>query len=81
MNPTSLQNAILKGLDWLVERTHAGREFAASPIGFYFAKLWYYEKLYPIVYTLAAAGRALALSEKLHKDATLEIRRLNDPVP
>ena len=25
-----------------------------TPIGFYFAKLWYYERLYPMVFTVAA---------------------------
>jgi len=31
-----------------------------SPIGFYFAKLWYYEKLYPIIFTVGALNRASA---------------------
>jgi squalene-hopene/tetraprenyl-beta-curcumene cyclase len=31
----------------------------ASPIGFYFAKLWYYERLYPLIFTVAALGQAL----------------------
>jgi squalene-hopene/tetraprenyl-beta-curcumene cyclase len=34
-----------------------GRE--PSPIGFYFAKLWYYEKLYPLIFTVSALGQAL----------------------
>ena len=29
-----------------------------SPIGFYFAKLWYFERLYPLIFTVAALGRA-----------------------
>jgi squalene-hopene/tetraprenyl-beta-curcumene cyclase len=29
-----------------------------APIGFYFAKLWYYERLYPLIFTVAALGRA-----------------------
>jgi squalene-hopene/tetraprenyl-beta-curcumene cyclase len=28
-----------------------------SPIGFYFAKLWYYERLYPRIFTVAALKR------------------------
>ena len=35
-----------------------GRFREPSPIGFYFAKLWYFEKLYPIIFTVAALGRA-----------------------
>ncbi|HEX7375839.1 MAG TPA: prenyltransferase/squalene oxidase repeat-containing protein, partial [Pirellulales bacterium] len=50
--------SIDRGLGFLIERTQCGRQFDPAPIGFYFAKLWYYEKLYPIVYSLAAAGRA-----------------------
>jgi squalene-hopene/tetraprenyl-beta-curcumene cyclase len=30
-----------------------------SPIGLYFAKLWYYEKLYPLIFTVSALGQAL----------------------
>jgi squalene-hopene/tetraprenyl-beta-curcumene cyclase len=29
-----------------------------TPIGFYFAKLWYYERLYPLIFTVGALGRA-----------------------
>lgn len=29
----------------------------ASPVGLYFAQLWYYEELYPIVFALAGLGR------------------------
>jgi squalene-hopene/tetraprenyl-beta-curcumene cyclase len=50
--------AVNKGLLWLVEQVEAGRLHDAAPIGFYFAKLWYYEKLYPIIFTVAALGRA-----------------------
>jgi squalene-hopene/tetraprenyl-beta-curcumene cyclase len=46
------------GLRWLVEAVEANRHHDASPIGFYFAKLWYYEKLYPLLFTLAALSQA-----------------------
>ena len=46
---------------WLVERTDEGRAFPAVPIGLYFAKLWYAERLYPLVFTLGALGRARRL--------------------
>ena len=48
-----------KGIDYLVGRVENGTFTEASPIGFYFAKLWYFEKLYPIIFTVAALGRAL----------------------
>jgi squalene-hopene/tetraprenyl-beta-curcumene cyclase len=50
--------AVNKGLAWLVQQVEAGALQHPTPIGFYFAKLWYYEKLYPIIFTVAALGRA-----------------------
>jgi squalene-hopene/tetraprenyl-beta-curcumene cyclase len=32
----------------------------ASPIGFYFARLWYYERLYPLIFPVSALGAALS---------------------
>jgi squalene-hopene/tetraprenyl-beta-curcumene cyclase len=52
-------DAVQKGVSWLVEAVESGRFREPSPIGFYFAKLWYYEKLYPLIFTVAALGRAL----------------------
>jgi squalene-hopene/tetraprenyl-beta-curcumene cyclase len=51
--------AVQKGLLWLVEAVESGRFREPSPIGFYFAKLWYYEKLYPLIFSVTALGRAL----------------------
>ncbi|HEX7446722.1 MAG TPA: prenyltransferase/squalene oxidase repeat-containing protein [Pirellulales bacterium] len=56
------QRAIERGLAWLVEAVESGRWLESSPIGFYFAKLWYYEALYPLIFTVAALGRAVARS-------------------
>ena len=39
-----------------------GRHREAAPIGFYFAKLWYYEKLYPLLFAVAALGQAIRRS-------------------
>jgi squalene-hopene/tetraprenyl-beta-curcumene cyclase len=50
--------AVRRGVAWLVEAVESGRFREPSPIGFYFAKLWYFEKLYPIIFTVAALGRA-----------------------
>lgn len=50
--------AVQKGVAWLVDAVESGRFRDPSPIGFYFAKLWYFEKLYPLVFTVAALGRA-----------------------
>ena len=52
------RSAVMKGIEYLVQRVEDGTFTDASPIGFYFAKLWYFEKLYPIIFTVAALGRA-----------------------
>jgi squalene-hopene/tetraprenyl-beta-curcumene cyclase len=51
-----------RGVAWLAERTARGTRFDPSPIGFYFAKLWYFEKLYPLIFTVAALNAARARS-------------------
>ena len=48
-----------RGLNWLLEAVESDRFLQASPIGLYFAKLWYYEDLYPIIFTASALRRAL----------------------
>lgn len=50
--------AVNNGLGWLVQQVEAGTIRNPSPIGFYFAKLWYFERLYPIIFSVAALGRA-----------------------
>ena len=55
---SSLEVAISKGICWLVSATRGGRDFKPSPIGLYFSKLWYYEGQYPVIFTVAALGRA-----------------------
>lgn len=55
----SLRPAIEKGLRWLTAAVAEGRHRETSPIGFYFAKLWYYERLYPLCFTVAALGEAV----------------------
>jgi squalene-hopene/tetraprenyl-beta-curcumene cyclase len=50
--------ALARGIHWLVERVEDGSFLNASPIGFYFAKLWYFERLYPLIFTAGALGRA-----------------------
>jgi squalene-hopene/tetraprenyl-beta-curcumene cyclase len=49
-------DVISRGLTWLVNTTGEGHHTPASPIGLYFARLWYAESLYPILF----AAQALA---------------------
>ncbi|MGQ9607084.1 MAG: prenyltransferase/squalene oxidase repeat-containing protein [Thermogutta sp.] len=51
--------AYSRGLAALATAVREGRHRVASPIGLYFARLWYYERMYPIIFALEAVGRAL----------------------
>lgn len=53
------QPALEKGLQRLVSAVHENRWRETSPVGLYFAKLWYYEKLYPLIFTVSALGHAV----------------------
>ncbi len=58
--------AVRSGVDWLLNATGQGREFPAAPIGLYFAQLWYFERLYPLAWTVsawAAAGQLTQLAD------------------
>ncbi len=49
-----------RGIGWLVQRVSDGTWTEPAPIGFYFAKLWYFEQLYPLIFTTAALRRTVA---------------------
>ncbi len=59
-NPASFETddtarlALRSGVAWLIGAIRENRHRKPSPIGFYFAKLWYYEDLYPLIFTAAA---------------------------
>lgn len=42
---------------WLALRVEAGTVEQPSPIGFYFAKLWYFEALYPLIFAVSGLNR------------------------
>ena len=58
----ALRAAVTRGAAWLIERVESGEWTQPSPIGFYFAKLWYYEKLYPLIFTVGALNRVAAVA-------------------
>ncbi|MEW6745077.1 MAG: prenyltransferase/squalene oxidase repeat-containing protein [Planctomycetota bacterium] len=59
--PDRISESVARGCAWLVARTAAGKCFDPAPLGLYFAKLWYAESLYPVVFTVAALERVLAM--------------------
>lgn len=58
-----IDSAVQLGLSWLVEAVEQDRHLEPAPIGFYFAKLWYHERLYPQIFAaqaLASASRMMS---------------------
>jgi len=60
---SEFQAAINGGVEWLEAQVVQGSVIDPTPIGFYFAKLWYFERLYPIIFTSAALRRCQQLKE------------------
>jgi len=54
-----VKKSVETGVAWLLEEVSANRHRQPSPIGFYFAKLWYYEDLYPLIFTVSTLGSAM----------------------
>jgi squalene-hopene/tetraprenyl-beta-curcumene cyclase len=52
--------AVQRGAAWLARRVENGTWRAPAPIGFYFAKLWYSERLYPLIFAVAGLAAAAA---------------------
>jgi squalene-hopene/tetraprenyl-beta-curcumene cyclase len=50
------RTAIARGRAWLERKTEGGAQFSPAPIGFYFAKLWYFEREYPVIQLVAGLG-------------------------
>ncbi|MBX3747005.1 MAG: squalene--hopene cyclase [Verrucomicrobiae bacterium] len=49
-----------RGMAWLVGRLAGDAMPEASPIGLYFARLWYWERLYPVIFAVDALRCGLA---------------------
>ncbi len=58
-----VRGGIARGAEWLILRIENGEWREPSPIGFYFAKLWYFERLYPLIFTV---GALCAVDELFH---------------
>ncbi|MCP4173942.1 MAG: squalene--hopene cyclase [Fuerstiella sp.] len=56
---TGAESAVISGANWLVGKVEDRSVADPSPIGFYFAKLWYFERLYPIIFATGALRRCL----------------------
>jgi squalene-hopene/tetraprenyl-beta-curcumene cyclase len=56
--------ACARGARRLAARIEAGDLERPAPIGLYFARLWYSERLYPIIFSVGALGSLLPVSSK-----------------
>jgi squalene-hopene/tetraprenyl-beta-curcumene cyclase len=52
------RSAVSQGVARLIKQAQTDPAMTASPIGLYFAKLWYFEDLYPLVFTVSALHKA-----------------------
>ena len=52
--------ACRRALGWLEVETSRFRRFQPLPLGLYFARLWYAEDLYPLIFTADGVSRALS---------------------
>lgn len=59
LESTAAAQGLERALAWMVAQVASGKHRRAEPIGFYFAKLWYYERLYPVTFSLSTVGRVL----------------------
>jgi len=49
-----IESHLADGVQRIVETTDCGLQTPPSPIGLYFARLWYFEELYPIIFALSS---------------------------
>jgi squalene-hopene/tetraprenyl-beta-curcumene cyclase len=52
------EDAAIRGLKWLADAVEANRHGESAPIGLHFAKLWYRERLYPLIMSTSVLGQA-----------------------
>lgn len=64
------ESPLRHGLAFLAQKTDHGRRFPPAPIGLYFAKLWYHESTYPVIWTVAALEKLRARWNR--RDAEVE---------
>lgn len=53
-----------RGVEWLLSRIDSNSFRSPAPIGLYFAKLWYFERLYPLTFAVSALARALEVASR-----------------
>ena len=59
--------AVRRGVAWMLRATMGGHHFPATPVGLYFARLWYSEELYPLIFVAGALESAAARRCQLYR--------------
>ena len=62
------QDGAQRAVDWLDRAVRSDSIGTFNPIGFYFAKLWYHEKLYPLVFSVGALARRKSAMKRQHQN-------------
>ena len=55
------RSAVSQGVAWLLNQAQSDAAMTPSPIGLYFAKLWYFEEMYPLVFAVSALQKVKSL--------------------
>ncbi len=55
-------DVLKRGLEWLAAAITG--DLGASPVGLYFARLWYFEEIYPLVFGLGGMGAVVKRAER-----------------
>lgn len=55
---------IIRGLNCINTAIEGGHHSISQPIGFYFARLWYHEQMYPLVFPLSALKRGIEFCQR-----------------
>lgn len=74
--------AIIRGMQFICKAVSAKQHQVPWPIGFYFAKLWYHERLYATIFATAALERTMAVvqvADPTGATATLPSASEKDP--
>ncbi len=53
------ESAAVRGLTWLIDAVEANHHTDSAAIGLFFDRLWYHERLYPLIMTTGALGQAV----------------------
>ncbi len=81
LSVTSATEACRRGLDWLLDRVADETFRQPAPIGLYFAKLWYFERLYPMIFTVSALARSLECVDRLVDSPLVDSNKPTEPRP